>query len=391
MLLACPECNLQVSDKAVACPHCGYPMATEEKQKRRPRQTRRRRLPNGFGQISEIKGRNLRKPFRAMITVGKTDVGRPICKLLEPEAYFETYNEAYAALVEYNRSPYDISDSITMQELYERWSTEHFKTFESRSSEKKIRAAWNKSESIYKLKVRDVRARHIRVCIEESTATVNIKKTMKTLFNMMFDYAVEYEIAERNYAREFSLSKEITKEQEKNRKYHITFTEEEINMLWDGFRQGIDPLVDMVLIQCYSGWRPKELCELLIENIDLKQRFMVGGSKTEAGKNRIVPIHSKILPLIEHRMTESNSRYLFGGLSYDKYSDHFAKIRDVLGLNPQHRPHDCRVYFVTTAKKCGVDEYALKLMVGHAITDITEKVYTKRDSEWLRTEIEKIK
>lgn len=25
-LISCPECNKQISDKAVSCPHCGYPM-----------------------------------------------------------------------------------------------------------------------------------------------------------------------------------------------------------------------------------------------------------------------------------------------------------------------------------------------------------------------------
>lgn len=30
MLVNCPECGKQISDKAKACPHCGYPM--EEKQ-----------------------------------------------------------------------------------------------------------------------------------------------------------------------------------------------------------------------------------------------------------------------------------------------------------------------------------------------------------------------
>lgn len=26
MLIVCPECSLQVSDKAFVCPHCGFPM-----------------------------------------------------------------------------------------------------------------------------------------------------------------------------------------------------------------------------------------------------------------------------------------------------------------------------------------------------------------------------
>ena len=43
------------------------------------------------------------------------------------------------------------------------------------------------------------------------------------------------------------------------------------------------------------------------------------------------------------------------------------------------------------AKKYKVDEYAIKYMVGHRITDITEKVYTCRDPTWLMDEICKIR
>mgnify|MGYP000452998160 CR=1 FL=1 len=96
MLTQCPECRLPVSDKALNCPHCGYPIqSTAKRRKPRNKNHKRRRLPNGFGQISEIKNRNLRKPFRAMVTVGKTPEGRPISKPLKPESYFETYNDAY--------------------------------------------------------------------------------------------------------------------------------------------------------------------------------------------------------------------------------------------------------------------------------------------------------
>ena len=123
MLIKCRECELQVSNLAEFCPHCGCPVPHEEnegKSKRRKRLKRnngRRRLPNGFGQISEIKDRNLRKPYRVMVSVGETDNGRPICRLLKPQAYFATYNDAFAALVDYNRNPYDLEPAITAKEL----------------------------------------------------------------------------------------------------------------------------------------------------------------------------------------------------------------------------------------------------------------------------------
>ena len=142
MLVKCPECELQVSDKAPACPHCGYPMKPSVKRKPRAKNNKRRRLPNGFGQISEIKNRNLRNPFRAMVTVGKTQDGKPICKPLKPDSYFATYNDAYAALVEYNKNPYDLGAAITVKELYDKWSEEYFKTLKSDGSSRAVTSAW---------------------------------------------------------------------------------------------------------------------------------------------------------------------------------------------------------------------------------------------------------
>ena len=142
MLIICPECQLNVSDKAKVCPHCGYPMKDNAMTKAKPSK-KHMRLPNGFGQITEIKGQNLRKTFRAMVTVGKNANGRPICKLLKPEGYFSTYNEAYAALVEYNKNPYDLNPDILMCQLYEKWLDEYSKSLSSDSSIRTIKSAWS--------------------------------------------------------------------------------------------------------------------------------------------------------------------------------------------------------------------------------------------------------
>lgn len=125
--------------------------------------------------------------------------------------------------------------------------------------------------------------------------------------------------------------------------------------------------------------------------------------KTDAGINRLIPIHSRIRPLVPKRYDEAvalSSRYLLNctdavkgrnKLTYDKYAYRFGKILEALQLNSEHRPHDSRNTFITQAKKAEVNEFVIKRLVGHAISDITEKVYTSRDLEWPRAEIEKIK
>lgn len=412
MLIQCPECELNVSDKALACPHCGRPMSKNIKQTySRTRHNKRRRLPNGFGQISEIKGRNLRKPFRAMVAVGKEDNGRPICKMLKPEAYFETYNEAYAALVAYNKNPYSLDADITVKELYERWTNEYFKTLKSKSSCGGIKAAWAYCTVVYPMKVSELRAYHIKGCIEdgfvvvrgkEKHTTANVKCRIKSLFNLMLDYALEYEIVDRNYARTFELSDELVAEVKKTKKEHIPFTDAEMELLWThlGSIEGID----ILLVQCYSGWRPQELGLIRLENVDFEKGLMVGGMKSEAGTERIVPIHPKVEDLIRQRYQEAeklNSEYLFNyldpkkpndiRLTYSRYTKCFNAIVKRLDLNPDHRPHDGRKHFVTKAKEAQLDEYAIKYIIGHSITDITEKVYTQRNTDWLKSEIKKIK
>ena len=410
MLTQCPECELPVSDKANACPHCGYPLKPSEKQKRPRKSNKRRRLPNGFGQISEIKNRNLRNPFRAMVTIGKTPEGKPICKPLKPESYFATYNDAYAALVEYNKNPYDLEPSITMQELYDKWLPEYEKTVKSTKS---VTSAWAYCSGVYKMRVMDIRARHVKGCMEEGIVVIRgkeqhpsatMKNQIKSLFNMMLDYALEYELVDRNYSRTFNLTEETVKEIQSVKKEHIAFTDEEMDLLWANVssKQGID----IMLIQCYSGWRPQELGLLELKDVDLENWTFRGGMKTDAGENRVVPIHSRIQDLVLRKYQEAEalgSPYLLNWtdpnnrnkknlkLTYARYQKAFERIRDELKLNPNHRPHDGRTHFVTMAKRYGVDEYAIKYMVGHKISDITEKVYTRREFAWLREEIEKIK
>lgn len=237
---------------------------------------------------------------------------------------------------------------------------------------------------------------------KEQHPSASMKNKIKSLFNLMLDYAVEYEIVDRNYSRTFNLTDETIKEIQTVKKEHIPFTDEEISMLWSHVDD--KRFVDAMLIQCYSGWRPQELGLIELANVDLENGTFKGGMKTEAGTDRVVPIHSKIRPLVEKKYREAEaigSPYLFNCIdgrsgkptmmTYQRYQHGFVMVRDELKLNSEHRPHDGRKHFVTAAKKAGIDEYAIKYMVGHKISDITEKVYTQREFEWLKTEIEKIK
>ena len=75
MLTTCPECSLPVSNKAFQCPHCGFPLKENTVKSLKKKSAKRKRLPNGFGQITKVTSKKLRNPYRVLVCTGKTSKG----------------------------------------------------------------------------------------------------------------------------------------------------------------------------------------------------------------------------------------------------------------------------------------------------------------------------
>lgn len=342
---------------------------------------KRMRLPNGFGQISKLKSKRLRNPYRAMVTVGKTPEGRPICKLLKPQAYFPTYNDAYQALMEYNRNPYDFSTDAVFKDIYDKWFAEYHKD-KSASTLKLINLAYKCCSDILNTDIREIKAHHIKTAIDK-TKSPDVKRRVRYIFQEVLNYGIEYSILDYNIAKTFD--PKISNEGKKIVSDHTAITVEELDTLW---QNSSDPINRAILIQCYTGFRPDELCQLQKSDVHFEQGYIQGGMKTTAGKNRIVPIMEKIKDLVGDALAVPGPMLITTRLGKPmEYRNYYTAFKSVL---PNHKPHDPRKTFVTMAKAADMDEYAIKRIVGHAIEDITENIYTDRDIEWLRSEIEKI-
>jgi len=354
------------------------------------RTKRHMKLPNGFGQISKLKA-PLRKPFRAMITIGTDASGRPICKILKPQGYFETYNEAYIALVEYHQDPYKAFQEISLGEIFQKWFDD---TSDDRNdhTNRYYETAWKHISKYQHIRFKDIKIPLIKQMVSDKELNASAPAQIKNLLNQLYDYAVEHEIVSQNLSRMTKIKGAVSRT---IKNHHMTFTDDEISKLWKNIS---DYYVRAILIQCYSGFRPGELCDLKLENIHLEENYMIGGFKTEAGTNRIVPIHPAIKNLLIKQIEiakTKGSEYLMlnkkdGKLTPAIYRTMFIDIVKQLDLNPEHKCHDPRKYFVSQAKKYQLDEYAIKRIVGHTITDLTESVYTERGIDWLYSEICKI-
>ena len=141
---------------------------------------------------------------------------------------------------------------------------------------------------------------------------------------------------------------------------------------------------DYVLCQCYLGFRPGELIALDAINYNRKERAFVGGSKTDAGRDRVVTVSPKIQPIVDRLMRDKVAGPVFcasdgSAMTIKAYRALFYQVLEACGIeNPteerdgikrrKYTPHSCRHTFATLMKRVpGADKDKLELM-GHTST-----------------------
>lgn len=330
--------------------------------------------PNGYGSVFKLSGKR-RKPFAVRITTGWSDDGKQTFEYL---GYFQSRQKAMMALADYNSNPYDLSSGkITFKEVYERYAKERFPKV-SKSSHSGYRMAFNRSESLHDLKFIEIKKAHLQSVIDKCDKSYGTKRKIKVLFNQLYKYAMQNDLTHKDYATFVELPKNDTVSSRK------PFTIDEINKLWDN----VDRLefIDTVLIMIYTGLRPGELVTIENKKIKLEERYFRGGFKTDAGTNRVVPIHKKIHSLIERRIDEQNKNLIVNSdgndmTYYTYYHDRWQNLMKQLEM--KHKPHDCRHTFATLMDNAGANKLSIRRIMGHASKDITDKVYTHKDIEQL--------
>lgn len=337
--------------------------------------------PNGFGTVVKCKdGR--RKPWRAVKTIGyDLEDGK---QKRYTVGYFKTRLEALTALSNFKYDPQELEyNKITLKEVYERWSEHHFKKISIKTITM-YKTSFNHLKPLYKKQFKEIKALHLQELFDGMSIAESSKRTVKSLLNSLYRYAMKYEIVDKDYSKLITLGR---KEKILERKI---FTEEEIAKLW---KYKELEWVDTILIMIYTGMRIGELLGLKNEHIDFENRIIKGaGIKTEAGKNRVIPINKKILPFIQNRMRASNG-YLFFNRNdtpyhYNHYRLFFKDIMDKLEMT--HTIHDCRHTFATLLNNAEANPTTIKNIIGHSSFETTEKIYTHKDIEELKKAIDLI-
>ena len=291
------------------------------------------------------------------------DTLKPVRKIL---GYYPKRADAITALAKYNENPYDLSGhNYTFAEVYKLWSDQYFQTI-SDSAKRNHAAAYKSWSPLHDMVVKDIKLIHWQKAMNESGKSFNAKQRMKNLASLLCEYSIRHEIIEKDYSNYIDLGGQLKVENP-----HKPFTNKEIEKLWANV--GTIAYIDTILILIYTGLRAGELLSIRKENVHLEEKYMIGGSKTNAGKNRIIPINEKILPFIQTRYQTSDKFLIEPVISYSIYANRFSSIMEQLGMN--HRTHDGRHTFASLMDTAGANDKAIKTIMGHSGGDITIKVY----------------
>lgn len=355
---------------------------------------------NGTGTIIKLSG-NRRKPWLVKVpeynSIGSF-TGRQIVI-----GYFENRSDADWCLAEYNKS-HGIYDADKMKysfaDVYNDFKREKFPTKEEqkimKESRKKIigkigisnmwqiSSSYKNSKILWNKKYSDIRKHDFELVLNSaknlSTSKLN---HIISFFRKMDQYAMEQGIITIGYAQFLDIIPEETK------KKKVPFNKSEIELIWEyeGFI-----IADILLILLYSCMRIEELLSMENKNIFLNNNYMIGGLKTDAGKDRVIPIHH-IIKRIIRKYYNPNNKFLFtdengNKIEYSKYRIDFNNFMEK--LNMHHISHETRLTGRSELDRKGANKICIDRILGHKSQGIGEQKYTEKTIKELIETIELI-
>lgn len=333
---------------------------------------------NGTGTIIKLQG-NRRKPFVVKIPA-RDNRGYVVQNVL---GYYPSSKEAQAALEAYNvnkntsAAPAPDKLSMSLQAVYDLWSARKYAKAGA-ASVTSYKASWRRLSVLAGMVMRNITVDQLQAIIDRDEADGLSKSSInndRLLMRALYAFAMERDIVAKDYSA-FIQIPSVGPKYEKGTFDDIQMKKLE-QMAVDGF-----PWADTVLMLCYTGFRITEFLTLTPFSYNAEGYYLRGGIKTEAGKNRVVPVHPKIKPYLMRWLAKGGEAIICAEngkpVSTTWYRNNaFKPVVEALGA-PGVTPHWCRHTFASRLHAAGVAELEQKRLLGHADKDVTQH-YTHTD------------
>lgn len=318
-----------------------------------------KRRGNGQGYVIKVRP----GVYKAIVTIGYKDdcYKQPIKRT---KSGFPTKGDAIAYLPYLKQEPVNKKLSITLKNAFDKWIITHKK---GKSTINCYKAGFRLFEPYWNTPLDFLDIDELQSCFEKNDVGTRTRENAKAALGLVYKWAIPRGYVENNVNLAQFL---VIGDKAKANKHGFTAAQ------LDKIRQsvGIVPLADYIYCACYLGFRPSELLALEAKNYDPIKHTLVGGAKTEAGKDRIVTISPKIQPIIANLYAKANGGFIFGvdgkKLALSNYRLLFYHALDQIGIQKEDdhtiTPHCCRHTFATLMKAVQAPDKDKMRLIGHA-------------------------
>ena len=147
---------------------------------------------------------------------------------------------------------------------------------------------------------------------------------------------------------------------------------------------------DVFICLLLTGARPKEICGLRNEDVELKlKRVFISSSKTKAGIRELPVEHPVLLSILKkYKKNQESSDFIFpvtcGGADKSpaaNYTKMFGRVKKALGFPPEVQLYSARKSFMTTALDLELPLAEIERYVGHTVGRLIYTVYSQGRGE----------
>ena len=368
--MTCKKCGKTLEDAWVLCPYCGWRPSAAKK----PSTSRKR--PNGTGTAFRRDG-----SWCAQVTLGMyMDENGKMRRTYKTRAGFKTKAEALA-YCEHLRNGQLKDSNETLYSLFLRWAPTHERRVGA-STMAGYRAAFQHFSSLHGRSVQLIRPADWQACIDACPRGKRVKEDMKTVAGLLNKFALDQDLIPRNYAANLFTGRD-------RKGTRPPFTWDEVEIIRRAV--GVEPYADYVYTLIYTGFRPSELFALTRDSYNAQDNTLTGGAKTEAGRDRFVPVYAGIQPILQRRLAES-SKWLFPRADGSRMNERYFRdacfnpLMEKLGISGRF-PYSCRHTFANLLKQVRGSDTDKAAIIGHADASMT-KYYQSADLSSLRSIID---
>lgn len=357
--MECKHCHKDIPDEAKYCHLCG------KEQNPKPKRHRRHR-PQSQGTITKLGGHRA-NPYWARLPANYSS-GQPVRESL---GCYPTYAAAAEALTIAMYTPEQNEHkqrTVTLQDIYDRFVSSHYYESLSKSAQGSHRTAWTYLSKCATVPVSSINRDTFQMPIDNMRESGLKRESMakvRNLASLLCKEAMGMGLMTVNYGQLVQLPKSDTEPAK-------PFSTDQIQRIWDASDVG-DKDAKAVLVLIYTGMRPSELLSVDIAqhlHIDGPFWYVQHGSKTAAGRNRIIPIPKILHPVIEQMVDGRTYGPLIaaeqGGFwRVDNWRPRrFNKLVTRLGLEG-HTPYSCRHTYADLQKRKNIDPEIMMRIMGH--------------------------